>query len=106
MSTISDATAAELDDKGLIAVPKAEWNAIHERFDDLETDLAEHKDHTGREFADVRARITEIEEQNQQTEADSSDETSSKRTRKRPPQTSKPLSKRSARSPRNLPRAS
>ena len=42
-----------------------------DRIDELETELAEHKDHTGREFADVRARITETE--NRQTEPDSED---------------------------------
>ncbi len=44
-----------------------------ERIDKLETKLAEHKDHTGREFADVRARITETE--NRQTDIDSEDAT-------------------------------
>ena len=44
-----------------------------ERINQLETELAEHKDHTGREFADVRARITEAE--NQQMEAGSEDAT-------------------------------
>ncbi len=42
-----------------------------DRIDQLETELAEHKDHTGREFADVRARITKTE--NQQTKAGSED---------------------------------
>ena len=44
-----------------------------ERIDQLETELAEHKDHTGREFADVRARITEAE--NRQTQPGSEDAT-------------------------------
>lgn len=44
-----------------------------ERIDELETELAEHKDHTGRKFADVRARITETE--NQQAQSDSVNET-------------------------------
>ena len=58
-----------------------------ERIDDLETtvreqreELAEHQDHTGREFADVRSRITDteadiedLETRTQQTEAHSGD---------------------------------
>jgi cell division septum initiation protein DivIVA len=39
-----------------------------ERIEGLEEQLAEHKDHTGREFADVRSRITDLEEENQPTE--------------------------------------
>ena len=42
-----------------------------ERITELETELAQTKDHTGREFADIRARITDIEERNQVTEAPS-----------------------------------
>jgi hypothetical protein len=44
-----------------------------ERIGDLEDELAEHKDHTGREFADVRRRITEVE--NRETEGGSDDAT-------------------------------
>lgn len=45
-----------------------------DRIESLEEELAQHKDHTGREFADVRGRITEVE--NQQTEPHSKDATS------------------------------
>ena len=44
-----------------------------DRIETLEEELAQHKDHTGREFADVRGRITEVE--NQQTEPHSEDAT-------------------------------
>ena len=46
-----------------------------ERITELETELAQTKDHTGREFADIRARITDIEEQNQATQAPPEDAT-------------------------------
>ena len=46
-----------------------------QRIDELETELAEARDHTGREFANVRARITEVEEQSQQTETCSKETT-------------------------------
>jgi hypothetical protein len=74
MTTLTDDTTAELAENNLVAVPKTEWNAVHERFDDLETELDDHKDHTGREFADVRGRITDAEEEIQQIDPDSGGE--------------------------------
>ena len=44
-----------------------------DRIETLEEELAQHKDHAGREFADVRGRITEVE--NQRTEPHSKDAT-------------------------------
>jgi TolA-binding protein len=89
MTAIADATTAELADNDLVAVPRDEWDAMQDRIDDLETivheqreELAEHQDHVGREFADVRSRITDtegdiedLEARNQQTEAHSGDAT-------------------------------
>lgn len=47
-----------------------------ERIDELEMELAEHKDYTGREVADIRGRISDVEDdvetlENQQIKADS-----------------------------------
>ena len=83
MTTLTDDTTAELAENDLVAVPRDAWTAMQDRMDDLETtvreqreELREHQDHIGRELADVRSRITDIEDleaRNQQTEAHSGD---------------------------------
>lgn len=82
MTTLTDDTTAELAENNLVAVPWGEWDAMQDRLDDLETTVHEHQDHTGREFADVRSRITDTEAnidnlaaRNQQTEVHSGDAT-------------------------------
>ena len=75
MTATADATNSSTVEQ-LIATVEDLRDTIEQqadRINQLETELAEHKDHTGREFADVRARITETE--NRQTEADSTDAT-------------------------------
>jgi hypothetical protein len=82
MTTLTDDTTAELAENNLVAVPKAEWTATQDRLDDLETTVHEHQDHTGRELADVRSRITDtevgiedLEARNQQTDPHPGDAT-------------------------------
>jgi cell division septum initiation protein DivIVA len=60
-----------------------------ERITELETELAQTKDHTGREFADIRARITDVEERNQATEVPSGDATPGVEAAKTGPQNAK-----------------
>ena len=76
MTTIADATDNSTVEQLIQTVEDLQETVEQQadRIDQLETELAEHKDHTGREFADVRARITKAE--NQQTEAVSEDATS------------------------------
>ncbi len=75
MTATADATDRSTVEQLIEAVEELQETVEQQadRIDQLETELAEHKDHTGREFADVRARITNVE--NQQTEADSEGET-------------------------------
>jgi hypothetical protein len=77
MTAIADATDSSTVEKLLEVVEdlREDLEAAHERIEDLEAELAEHQDYTGREFADVRGRITEIEEQNQAPEPGSPAET-------------------------------
>ena len=75
MTATADATDSSTVEQ-LIATVKELQETVEQqadRIDELETELADHKDHTGREFADVRARITETE--NRQTQPGSEDET-------------------------------
>ena len=76
MTTIADATDNSTVEQLIATVEDLQKTVEQQadRIDELETELAEHKDHTGREFADVRARITKTE--NQQMEAVSEDATS------------------------------
>jgi hypothetical protein len=76
MTATADATDSSTVEQLIATVEGLEETVKQQadRIDQLETELAEHKDHTGREFADVRGRITEVEE-NQQTEGTSDGET-------------------------------
>lgn len=74
MTATTDATDSSTVEKLSQAVKDLQQTIEQqaERITDLENKLAAHKDHTGREFADVRGRITGVE--NQQTEAALKDE--------------------------------
>ena len=76
MTATADATGSSTVEQLIAAVEELQETVERqvERINELETELAEHKDHTGREFADVRARITETE--NRQTQPNSEDTTS------------------------------
>ena len=75
MTAIADATDSSTVEQLIATVEDLQETVKQQadRIDELETELAEHKDHTGREFADVRARITEAE--NRQMQPDSADAT-------------------------------
>ena len=75
MTATADATDSSTAEQLIQAVEGLQETVEQQadRIDQLETELAERKDHTGREFAEVRARITETE--NRQTEVDSKDAT-------------------------------
>jgi chromosome segregation ATPase len=64
MSAIADATDSSTVEK--LAQAVADLRETVERLEkenqELREELAEHKDHTGREFADVRGRITDVED--------------------------------------------
>jgi hypothetical protein len=63
MPTIADATDRSTVEQLIQVVEDLQETVTRQanRINDLETALANHKDHTGREFADVRARITNTE---------------------------------------------
>ena len=63
MPTIADATDRSTIEQLVQAVEDLQETATRQanRINDPETELAEHKDHTGREFAAVRARVTNTE---------------------------------------------
>ena len=75
MTATADATDSSTVEQLIAAVEGLQETVKHQadRIDQLETELAEHKDHTGRKFADVRARITAAE--NRQTQPDSANVT-------------------------------
>jgi cell division septum initiation protein DivIVA len=77
MTAIADATDSSTVEKLIQTIEDLQDTVERqaERIDELEDELVEHQDHTGREFADVRARITDVENQNQETEAGSGDAT-------------------------------
>ena len=63
LPTTADATDSNTVEQPAQAVEDLQETVTRQadRINDLETELAKHKDHTGREFADVRARITNTE---------------------------------------------
>ena len=68
MTAIADATDSSTVEQLIATVEDLQETVEQQakRIDQLETELADHKDHTGREFADVRARITETENRQMQ----------------------------------------
>lgn len=75
MTAVADATDSSTVEQ-LVQVVEDLQKTVErqaDRINKFEDELADHMDHTGREFADVRARITDVE--NQQTQPDSTDST-------------------------------
>ncbi len=83
MTTLTDATTAELAENDLVAVPRDDWTAMQERQDEqderinrLESELDVQSSNVGgchSRVSDLTERVDDLEAQNQQTEGGSGD---------------------------------
>lgn len=71
MTTLTEDTTAELADNNLVAVPKAEWDAMQNRVDRLETEVKVQASNTKgahSRISKLSERVNDVEAQNQETE--------------------------------------
>lgn len=59
----TDGRSIDLNDTNadFIAVPRSEWEYLHDRIDDLKRELEDHKQYDGKRHAQANSRLTTVE---------------------------------------------